>query len=371
MTSFIWALIGFTALFALIQIGYYLLVYSRFAFDKGGAPVAPVHEPVSVIVYAKNDLKNLKENLRSILAQVYPEFEVLVINDGSWDGTGEYLEDLARTEPRLKLVDIKLEEKYQKNKKFALTLGIKASSYEWLLFTDADCAPVTHTWISEMSRGMTSDKDIVLGYSRFKRKNSFLNLFVRWENFYTAMQYFSYSLIRKTYMGNGRNMAYRKSLFFNVKGFASHQHIQVGEDDLFVNETATPANVAIVYSREAFVENRTRITWKLWWKLKRKSFFTAKFYKPQHKTLLSTFDMSHVFFYAFLVLSLVLGGTYRIYPILLYLLRLMVQGFILFRAMDKLRISKIFGLYWLFDMLMIPYYLSVGFVGLLTKKMKA
>ena len=66
---------------------------------------------------------------------------------------------------------------------------------------------------------MTEDKEIVLGYSRYKRKNSFLNLFIRWETFYSAMQYFSYSIIGKTYMGVGRNLAYRKSLFFKVKGF--------------------------------------------------------------------------------------------------------------------------------------------------------
>ena len=178
MTLLIWALIGLTALFAFIHIFYYLIVFSKFAFDKTNTGTVNSKVPVSVIISAKNEIKNLKEFLPSILNQNYPNFEVLVVNDGSWDDTGEYIEELMKSEPRLRLVDVKVEEKYQRGKKLALTLGIKAATHEWLLFTDADCKPITENWISEMSAGMTDDKEIVLGYSRYQRKNSFLNLFI-------------------------------------------------------------------------------------------------------------------------------------------------------------------------------------------------
>lgn len=370
MTTIIWALIGLTAFFAIVHICYYLFVFSKFAFDKTNTALSHTNEPVSVIISAKNELKNLKEFLPLMLSQNYPEFEVIVVNDGSWDETGEYIEELMKSEPRLKLVDVKVEEKYQRGKKLALTLGIKSALYEWLLFTDADCKPLTENWISEMSKGMTEDKEIVLGYSRYKRKNSFLNLFIRWETFYTAMQYFSYALKGKAYMGVGRNMAYRKSLFFKVKGFASHLHIMTGDDDLFVNETANKSNVAIVYSRDSFTESQPKITWGQWWRQKRRHFYTGKFYKSTDKRKLGFFNISHIFFYVFLTLSLVFGLDYWYYSVGIYGVRLIVQSIILAYSMDKLRISKIFGFAWLFDILMVPYYLTVGFAGLVTKKIK-
>lgn len=370
MIIIIWALIGLTALFALIHICYYLFVFSKFAFDKTNDKIVNSKIPVSVIISAKNEIKNLQEFLPIILNQNYPDFEVLVVNDGSWDETAEYIEELMKSEPRLRLVDVKVEEKYQKGKKLALTLGIKAATHEWLLFTDADCKPISENWINEMSAGMRDDKEIVLGYSRYKRKNSFLNLFIRWETFYTAMHYFSYALSGKPYMGVGRNLAYRKSLFFKVKGFASHLHIMSGDDDLFVNETANKANVAVIYSRDSFTESQPKLTWGRWWNQKKRHFFTGKFYKSSHKRLLGFFNISHILFYTFLTLALVFGYTYWYIIIGIYILRLMVQSIVLFKSMDKLRISKIFGFFLLFDILMVPYYLIVGLAGLVTKKLK-
>jgi len=366
----IWSLIGLTGLFALVHIIYYLGIFSKFAFDSNTKSLVNSTIPVSIILSAKNELKNLTAYLPSFLNQNYPNFEVIVVNDGSWDDTGEYIEELMKTEPRLRLVDVKVDEKYQRGKKLALTLGIKAATHEWLLFSDADCKPLSENWISEMSKGMTDDKEIVLGYSRYQRKNSFLNLFIRWETFYTAMQYFSYALAGKAYMGVGRNLAYRKSLFFKVKGFASHMHILSGDDDLFVNETAMSTNVSIIYNRESFTESQPKLTWGAWWKQKKRHFYTGKFYKSNHKRMLGFFNISHILFYVSLTMALVFGIDYWYYVLGIYASRLIVQSIILFKSMDKLRISKIFGFFWLFDMLMVPYYLTVGIVGVLARKVK-
>jgi hypothetical protein len=58
------------------------------------------------------------------------------------------------------------------------------------------------------------------------------------------------------------------------------------------------------------------------------------------------------------------------YTVGIYALRLLIQSIIIFKSMDKLRISKIFGFFWLFDILMVPYYLTVGFAGLVAKRIK-
>lgn len=370
ITLITWGLIGLTGLFALIQICYYLFVFSRFAFDKPDNTFSGRAVPVSVIISAKNELKYLKEFLPSVLAQNYGIFEVIVVNDGSWDDTAEYIENLMLTEPKLRLVDVKIEEKYYRGKKIALALGIKAASYDWLLFTDADTKPVTENWISEISRGMTDDKEIVIGYTRFKRSNNALNLFIRLENYYLAMQYLSFALKGNAFMGVGKNLAYRKSLFFKVKGFASHQHIMAGDDELFVNETATPNNTAVIYSRESFMETQPKLSWKSFWTFKKRHFYTTKFYKTKHQSQLGVFNISQIFFYICLTLALVFGIEKWIYIVSIFGLRFLVQCVITFKSMDKLRISKIFGLFWLFDILLVPYYLTVGFSGLVMRKIK-
>src|SRR5690606_34092381 len=145
-------------------------------------------------------------------------------------------------------------------KKFALSLGIKAAQYEHLVFTDADCVPESSDWLTHMAGAFSGGKEIVLGYSPYLRRAGMLNALIRFETFHTAMSYLSYALKGKPYMGVGRNMAYTKSLFFRGKGFASHMHIASGDDDLFVNQNATPHNTTICIHPEAHVWSEPKTT---------------------------------------------------------------------------------------------------------------
>ena len=97
--------------------------------------------PISVIISARNEAQNLRENLPSILTQKYPKFEVVVVNDCSSDSSDLVLEEFKAKYPNLKVVTITEHVRFKTGKKFALTLGIKAAANEHLLFTDADCQP--------------------------------------------------------------------------------------------------------------------------------------------------------------------------------------------------------------------------------------
>ena len=87
---------------AFFQIFYMLFFYLRLANFKGKQIRQENYPPVSIIICAKNEDANLKQNLPKILAQDYPNFEVIVVDDNSEDGTTEYLFFLAQKEPRLK-----------------------------------------------------------------------------------------------------------------------------------------------------------------------------------------------------------------------------------------------------------------------------
>ena len=223
---------GVLGLFLLIQLYYILFVYSKLSSYQ----IEPVQEgtefpPLSVIICAHNEQDNIPEFLPSILNQDYPNFEVIVVNDFSTDNTPWILHDFEAKYPHLKIVDIKEHIRLKHGKKFAVSMGIKASKHQTLVFTDADCAPQSDQWLKKIAAAFRPETEIVLGYSPYFKKKSLLNLLIRFETSHTAMSYFSYALKGDAYMGVGRNMAYKKDLFFRNKGFAAHMHIKSGDDD--------------------------------------------------------------------------------------------------------------------------------------------
>ena len=113
-----------------------------------------------------------------------------------------------------------------------------------MLLTDADCIPKSDLWLKKMCNNFNFS-DIILGYGSYKKINGLLNKLIRFDTFIVAQQYMSYSLAGFTYMGVGRNLAYKKSLFFNNKGFASHMHIPSGDDDLYIQEIAKKNSISI------------------------------------------------------------------------------------------------------------------------------
>ena len=112
-----------------------------------------------------------------------------------------------------------------------------------------------------MQSGYEPGIEIVLGYGAYKKYPGILNKLIRFETFHTALQYFSYALAGKPYMGVGRNLSYRKEAFLRNKGFSAINHIPSGDDDLFINMIATKTNTAIVIDKEAHTLSEPHKTW--------------------------------------------------------------------------------------------------------------
>lgn len=288
-----------------IQSIYYLLFLSPF-FGYKNSPNRNI-EPVSVIICAKNEAENLKEFLPKIIDQKYnPGFEIVIINDRSSDLTAEVIHSFSQKHSNIKIVTIKDCESFWGNKKYALTLGIKAASHEQLLFTDADCYPSSNTWIEQMAARYSTNKSIVLGYGAYqKTKNSLLNKIIRFETVITAVQYFSYAKLGVPYMGVGRNLAYKKSEFFKVKGFIKHIKIKSGDDDLFINEASNSKNTTYNLNKESFTVSIPKQTFNDWVRQKRRHISTSSHYKIQHKILLALFYLSQILFF-FLSVALII-----------------------------------------------------------------
>jgi glycosyltransferase involved in cell wall biosynthesis len=284
----------------------------KFAFAKHSVPSIK-NIGISVLVCAKNEAVNLKKFIPAILNQDHPKFELILINDGSTDDSLELMNTFMNEHNNLKVVDVEQVEAFWNNKKYALTLGIKSATYNFLLLTDADCRPLSDQWITEMSRHFSKEKTIVIGYGSYKKvKNSLLNLLIRFETVFTAMQYFSYAKIGHPYMAVGRNLAYQKDEFFNARGFMSHMQVRSGDDDLFVNQVATEKNTSLSFEPSSFTESVPKNTFKDWFNQKRRHITTAKYYKSFHKFMLGGFYISQILFWILSIILLIFMFNWEI-----------------------------------------------------------
>lgn len=282
----------------IVQLFFYGFVFGQMSKLKTQSS-SLTNIPISVIICAKNEAKNLKKFLPSIIAQEYPNFEIVLINDDSSDKTLKVMEAFKAEHSNIKIVNVKSIEAFWGNKKYALTLGIKAATNNYLLFTDADCQPVSKYWIREMSSQFTKTKSIILGYGAYrKERKSFLNKLIRFETFLTAVQYLSYAKLGQPYMGVGRNLAYTKNTFFEARGFMDHMNIRSGDDDLFVNQIADADNTAVCISKDSFTESIPKKSYKDWTRQKQRHVSTAKHYKNKHKSALALFYVSQLAFWA-------------------------------------------------------------------------
>lgn len=298
---------------------------------------------VSVIICARNEANNLKENLPHIFAQKGIIYEVIVVNDCSQDDSDEILREFKSQYKNLKVVVKEEHPRFKTGKKFAATLGIKAASHEILVFTDADCKPETENWLAELCANYENEQiEIVLGYSPYQKYSGLLNKLIRYETFQTALNYFSFAIKGMPYMGVGRNLSYKKSLFFRGKGFASHMHIPSGDDDLFVNQNATPQNTAIEIRQQTHVYSPPKITWKTYWNQKIRHLGAGNFYKKEHKTQLGLQSISAVVFYALLIVCLVLRIE-PLYVVILFFIRLLAQTFIFYKSLRILQCKDLLG----------------------------
>ncbi|WP_428330687.1 glycosyltransferase [Mucilaginibacter sp.] len=322
--------------------------------------------PISVIISARNEAENLRRYLPSILEQNYPDFEVVVINDCSYDSSYDVLEQLKETYPHLKIVTITEHARFKTGKKFALTLGIKAAKNEHLLFTDADCQPASDNWITLMAANFNKPVQIILGYSPYAKTNNFLNPFIRFETIKTAINYLSAAINGDAYMGIGRNLAYTKTLFFGAKGFAAHMHVLSGDDDLFVNQNATAENTAIEINADAFMYTDAKTTLKAWFRQKKRHMGVGKIYKKRHRQMLSIDAVSGFMFYILLTLCIV----FNFEPLLaigLFMFRLIFQLIIYSKLFKRLDGKDLLWYLPFFDLIYYFYLNIFGLIGTFIK----
>src|SRR5690606_27950693 len=112
-------------------------------------------------------------------------------------------------------------------------------------------------------------------------------------------QYLSFALSRMPFMGVGRNLMYKKELFWKNGGFSGHNTLLSGDDDLLINKAATKYNVGGCV--EAQTESIPRTTWKEWYVQKKRHLSVGKKYKTRDRINLGLLWISGIMVWTLLI----------------------------------------------------------------------
>ena len=325
----------------------YLTIASRWQRRRvSQSPVADSDLPaVSVIVCARNEQTNLQDYLHHLLTQDYPCYEVIVVNDGSEDDTQIILERYTLQSKQLYTTFVPHDARVISSKKLALTIGVKAANYDYLLLTDADCRPSSPRWIREMMSGFAaSDTELVLGYGAYFEKPTALSSLISYDTLFIGLQYMGMAAAGHPYMGVGRNLAYKKETFFSHDGFRGMLGEPSGDDDLFVNKVSNKENTAIVCSQASVTWSAPKTSWQEWIHQKRRHLSVSPRYRKNSKWRLGIEPMTRGLFYALLITIAVCGCSIAVgIAMVIGWLRLVIQLTVINTSAHRMG-TRLFGI---------------------------
>ncbi|MDW8328033.1 MAG: glycosyltransferase [Anaerolineales bacterium] len=129
------------AVFAVLTVLTFTATLNTFFFPRLGNPrsaAGNLQSPVSILIPARNESAVIARTVRALLAQDYDRFELLILDDGSTDGTGALALQAAQGDPRVRILTGKPLPTGWLGKNWACHQLAEAATSDFLLFTDAD-----------------------------------------------------------------------------------------------------------------------------------------------------------------------------------------------------------------------------------------
>ena len=287
-----------------VQIAFLLYAFviiarcNRFQVIKNGLPA-------SIIVAAHNEHDNLTRLIPALQNQNLTDIEIIIALDRCTDGSNELIKQFQKNDKRIKPIEITEIPDGFNPKKFALNQAIEHAENEVLIFTDADCIPSSEHWASNITGNFSnSDVQLSIGFSPYLKKPGLLNGFIQFETMKTAMQYLVFTLAGHPYMAVGRNLAYKKSFFKEVKGFKNSQHITGGDDDLLINQYGVASNTRVHIGPDSVTYSYPKEDFTAYFRQKLRHLSVGKYYKSFDKFILTLLGTSEIMFWVtFIILA--------------------------------------------------------------------
>lgn len=314
MTLTQYILLAACGLFFIIQILYLFLLYNVRVHSKASPqPPTEALPPLSVVITTSNQDYLLRKNLPLILEQDYPDFEVIVVDDNSTDETADILQQLQARHPRLRTTFVPPTSRRISHHKLALTLGIKATSNDWLVFTEADCHPVSDQWLRSLAAQTLQPSDdsrqpaAVVGYTGYDRTRGLSAALRSFDTLLRGLRLLGLASRGKAHIAYGTNLLYRRDIFFGeAKGYSRHLNLERGDDDIFVNENIRPAHIRAAVCPDAVI--RCSDTSRRHWRLERLGRIATRRYLRGIRPLTLGFDtLSRVLYLLATIAAIVLS----------------------------------------------------------------
>lgn len=337
----------------IVQISLHLGIYGRIASFRlmSRKQIRDKEPAISVVVpLFAEDNQYLDTTLTSLLTQDYANFEVVVVYVGNSDDFFADLQSLQRLYPHLSPVHIDYSPHYPVSTKIALNIGYKSAKNDFIITTSSDATPASERWLSLLAKGFMYG-DIVLGYSGIEHLGGFRNFIFREYQFNDSVAWLAAAIRRRTYSASRSALGFKKSLYFDARGF-DHLNMNVGENDLFVQQIATRDNVSVVLSPRAVCTERTWGGWGWWWRRLKLLQTTHRFY-PKSALMPTIAELViRVLFFAAVVVALVcMPWEFKVAALAVALLRYFAVIFVVIRNAGRLGESGVAAMHFIYDII--------------------
>lgn len=238
----------------------------------------------SVIVLSGNDSEALERLLDRIFNQNFDgQMEVIVVNDGKSENVKDVVTRMrnSRRANNLHITFTPPETRNVSHRKLSITLGVKAARHPVAVIIDEQSAIPSDRWLTAMTSPFADEQiQIVLGSALpdpdadISPKGS--KGYRAFTHAADAVAWLSAALRHCPYRGCGGNIAYRRQLFFDNKGFSSALNLRDGDDDIFINRVATSSNTTVMIAPEALVTYSSPTSRSEFRSRRPRRFFTAR-----------------------------------------------------------------------------------------------
>ncbi len=294
---------------------------------------------ISVIVPSRNYEENLRELIPALLEQDYPDFEVVVVDDCSLDGTEWYLSELKFQSGRLKTSHIIQETDFPNA--LAITIGIRAATKDWVIFLNPLCRVPGKDWLKSFADELHPGTEAAFGFVKYSNRNGSMQKFVRYENFDSFILYGSARYLGLPMPVSDMNIGYKREQFLKRRGFAAVLDSPFSENELYLNKISGRRNSVYLLNQSAAVTYTGETDWYDGMNFKKKQLLLKRKFTFGQSVFLWINTISRIVFDLTMIALLILS-PWRIWVAAIWMFKIiheLVWGII---AMKRLGERKLF-----------------------------